>query len=258
MPADEFCALNVALYHRKAGRWAFTEWPSEQVDRTATHFALGPSRLEWSHGNLVVDIVEESPRRRLPLRGKVTLYPEVTSSHVQALDAGEKHRWHPIAPKARFEARFEEPALAFSGSAYHDSNDGVEPLEASLERWSWARFDTPRGPLAVYETVRRDGSQANTAALFSSDGSLEPAECFFGHPLPRTFVWAFPRTVGWLTTQPPRVVRTFEDTPFYSRSLLEARLDGQPCFGVHESLSLKRFATSWMQRMLPFRILDRK
>lgn len=258
MCADEFCALNVALYHRKQGRWAFTEWPSRQVSRTDSCFVLGPSQLEWRDGNLFVDVVEQTPRTRRPLVGRVAVYPEVTSDHVQALDAEQKHRWRPMAPKARFEARFEDPSLVFSGGAYCDGNDGDEPLEATLERWDWARFETPRGCLVVYDAMGRDKTAWNTASVFSAQGSMEPAECSFAHILPRTFVWAFPRRIHWLTRERPRVVRTLEDSPFYSRSLLQARFDGQDCWGIHESLSLNRFATPWMQRMLPFRILDRK
>jgi carotenoid 1,2-hydratase len=163
-----------------------------------------------------------------------------------------------MAPKARFEARFEDPSLVFSGSAYHDGNEGDEPLEATLERWEWARFETPRGCLVLYDVIRRDKTQWNTAYVFCANGSMETQECSFVHVLPRTFVWAFPRRIRWWTKEAPRVVRTLEESPFYSRSLLRARFDGQDCWGVHESLSLSRFKTPWMQKMLPLRILDRK
>jgi carotenoid 1,2-hydratase len=50
------------------------------------------------------------------------------------------------------------------------------------------------------------------------------------------------------------VVRTFEDTPFYARSLLASTLDGEPVRPVHESLSLTRFGHPLVQFMLPFRM----
>jgi carotenoid 1,2-hydratase len=50
------------------------------------------------------------------------------------------------------------------------------------------------------------------------------------------------------------LAQTLEDTPFYARSLVRAKLAGQPAFGVHETLSAERFATPWVQAMLPFRM----
>ena len=49
-------------------------------------------------------------------------------------------------------------------------------------------------------------------------------------------------------------MRTLEDTPFYTRSLLSARLLGERVAAVHESLSLDRFRTGWVQMLLPFRM----
>jgi GT2 family glycosyltransferase len=48
------------------------------------------------------------------------------------------------------------------------------------------------------------------------------------------------------------VARTLEDTPFYSRSVLSS--DGTGAWDtVHESLDLDRFASRWVQFLLPFR-----
>jgi carotenoid 1,2-hydratase len=51
-----------------------------------------------------------------------------------------------------------------------------------------------------------------------------------------------------------RIVRPMENGPFYARSLLGATLDGSAVRGVHETLSLDRFAAPWVQAMLPFRM----
>ena len=51
-----------------------------------------------------------------------------------------------------------------------------------------------------------------------------------------------------------RVRRTLEDTPFYARSVLSQRLLGEDVTAVHESLSLDRFRTRWVQALLPFRM----
>ena len=50
------------------------------------------------------------------------------------------------------------------------------------------------------------------------------------------------------------VVRTLEDAPFYARSVISARLLGEPVTLMHESLSLDRFKMPIVQAMLPFRM----
>lgn len=52
----------------------------------------------------------------------------------------------------------------------------------------------------------------------------------------------------------PRLLRTYEDTPFYARSLAAATFGGKPATVVHEALSLDRFASPWVQFLLPFRM----
>ncbi|MEY2918945.1 MAG: hypothetical protein RL261_250, partial [Pseudomonadota bacterium] len=52
-------------------------------------------------------------------------------------------------------------------------------------------------------------------------------------------------------------IRTVEDTPFYARSMV---MGGGPESAqvVHESLSLDRFASRWVQTLLPFRMWRRR
>ena len=51
---------------------------------------------------------------------------------------------------------------------------------------------------------------------------------------------------------------TLEDGPFYSRSLIDTWHAGQPLHEVHESLSLTRFASRWVQVLLPVRMPRRR
>jgi carotenoid 1,2-hydratase len=44
------------------------------------------------------------------------------------------------------------------------------------------------------------------------------------------------------------------DAPFYSRSLVETQLDGQPSTGVHEALDLRRFRSPLIKPMLAVRV----
>jgi carotenoid 1,2-hydratase len=50
------------------------------------------------------------------------------------------------------------------------------------------------------------------------------------------------------------VVATLQDTPFYARSVVSTEWYGTPATAMHESLSLDRFRTPWVQAMLPFRM----
>ena len=50
------------------------------------------------------------------------------------------------------------------------------------------------------------------------------------------------------------VVKTWEDAPFYARSMLASRLYGEPVTAVQESLDLDRFASPVVQFMLPYRM----
>lgn len=51
-----------------------------------------------------------------------------------------------------------------------------------------------------------------------------------------------------------RLVRTFEDAPFYSRSEIEASFFGHSGRAFHESLDLDRFAAPWVRALLPVRM----
>jgi carotenoid 1,2-hydratase len=44
------------------------------------------------------------------------------------------------------------------------------------------------------------------------------------------------------------------EAPFYSRSLVETRIDGEMSIGVHEALDLRRFAQPWLKPMLALRV----
>jgi carotenoid 1,2-hydratase len=45
-----------------------------------------------------------------------------------------------------------------------------------------------------------------------------------------------------------------EDTPFYARAVLDARVCGEPVVAMHETLDVDRLATRAVQSMLPFRM----
>ena len=53
---------------------------------------------------------------------------------------------------------------------------------------------------------------------------------------------------------PPQLLQTLEDTPFYARSTLRTRLQGEVVTTLHESLDLPRVASLPVRLMLPWRM----
>jgi carotenoid 1,2-hydratase len=252
-PAD-YCALNVCLYSGKGKRWTLTERGRNAVQRSADTLTLGPSRVRWDGGMLEFQIDEVSVPLPSRVRGTVRVFPATVLPHVFALDAGGRHRWRPIAPSARVELDFRQPALRWAGTGYCDSNAGDEPIEDAFVRWDWSRAALPDGGTAVlYDVQTRASGERNLAIRVDSAGAVEPFTPPPASPLPAT-LWRVGRGTRSEPPAPAAVLRTLEDTPFYARSIVAARLLGAPVTAMHESLSLDRFRSTWVQALLPFRM----
>lgn len=158
-----------------------------------------------------------------------------------------------MSPSSRVEVDFDQPDLRWSGSGYFDTNDGDEPLEAAFARWTWCRADLPDGAAILYDVHHRDGGGQNLSLRFSADGSRREIRPPPGATLPATRFWRMPRETRSDGGR-SRVLATYEDTPFYARSLLASTLCGEPVRAMHESLSLDRFRNPMVRLMLPFRI----
>lgn len=261
-PLDH-CCINVALYglgpRRGFKRWTMTERGKRHVGRSDREFVVGPSQLRWNGQSLLIDLCEVGAPVPHRVVGQVVVHPDWLSPARFALDEHARHHWGPIAPMARVEVRMQHPALSWQGHAYLDSNCGSEPLnkpvEPAFSEWDWSRTALPGERCAVVYDVRQSG-QNNTGAdrllalQFHRDG-VEPFEAPGRHPLPRTG-WRVRRAMR--ADEGPTVVQTLEDTPFYSRSVLQTTLQGHAGLTMHESLSVPRL-TSWLvQSMLPWKM----
>ncbi|RYY94899.1 MAG: carotenoid 1,2-hydratase [Comamonadaceae bacterium] len=256
-PADDHCALNVALYAGQGSkgprRWAMTERGQESVRRDAAHFSIGRSHLRWEGDELVVGIDEVTAPWPSRIRGTVRLRAAAVLSLGLPLDRAARHHWCPIAPCARVEVDLQQPRLRWQGTAYLDSNRGVRPLEDDFTAWDWSRCVLPDDRCAVlYDVQRRDGSALALALEFGPDRKARVFKAPQRVTLPATG-WRMPRGTRSDGGQ-ARVVQTLEDSPFYTRSLVDLRVLGQPAVGVHESLSLARWTRPVVQLMLPFRM----
>ena len=252
-PADPLnhCALNVVLYGRGGKRWALTERGRGAVARDAHTLCIGRSVLSWDGAALTIDIDEVTAPVPSRLRGRVRIEPAAIETRVRTLDTAGRHRWSPIAPCARAAVEFASPSRRWSGPAYFDTNDGDAPLERDFVQWHWCRAPLADGTVVIYEAARRDGTATNLAMRYDTKGGVLDFEPPPPVRLPRTR-WGIERPTR--ADGPARVVRTLEDAPFYSRSVLATTMFGEPAAAIHESLSLDRFAAPWVQAMLPFRI----
>ena len=104
----------------------------------------------------------------------------------------------------------------------------------------------------LYNAKRRDGTAQSLALRVGNDGAVTD----FTPPPPAEL----PKTL-WRVARPTRsengaatLVRTLEDAPFYSRSEIRTCLLGQQVTAVHESLQLDRFASPWVQMLLPVKV----
>jgi carotenoid 1,2-hydratase len=254
VPASDHVAINAILYLPDGKRWSMTERDHRAVRRSTDRLVIGPSSLVWREGALHVQIEEITvpwPRR---LRGRIRVVPQALNDTAWHLDAARRHLWQPLAPSCRVEVDFDAPELQWEGEGYLDSNCGEEPLEKGFSYWWWSRSHANGQTHIQYEALGRDGS-TTLLSLASECGRLVTRA-----PGP---IVQLPPT-GWRVRRSVRadqgraeVLRTLEDTPFYARSLLRtppALRDHGHNTLIHETLDLDRFASRWVQLLLPFRM----
>jgi len=246
------CAINVALYTRKAKHWSLTERTRADLRRDRNRLQIGPSRLDWDGEMLSIAVNEITVPFPSRLVGTIRVKPRALVNKAFGLDEAGRHTWHPLAPRAEIEVAMERPALRWTGHAYVDCNYGDEPLEAAFAEWDWSRAELGGTTAVLYDITPRRGAPLSLALCFDDQGQIKT----FAPPprasLPRTF-WRVARQARSDAGQ-PRLIKTLEDTPFYTRSLVATTLLGAPSVGVHESLSLDRVASPAVRAMLPFRM----
>jgi carotenoid 1,2-hydratase len=249
----DHCAMNVALYGPNENRWAMTERRRSALDRTRSSLSIGPSDLVWDGDNLTATVDEVTAPLPSRLRGTIRLHPGAIFDTPFELDPAGRHVWRPIAPRARVEVAMTHPALSWFGNGYFDTNAGSEPLQDAFSTWNWSRAHLSDDTLLFYDVVARDGAATGLALRVGADGEMRDTETPPSFPLGPTF-WRMPRAARSDAGEPPTVLRTLEDAPFYTRSLLTARHGGEAAEVVHESLSLDRLRSPVVRAMLPFRM----
>lgn len=247
---DNYCAINVALYGKRYKRWALTERTRRALVRSRNLLRVGSSEIRWTGSAFELDIDEWTAPLPSPIRGRIRITPSLPAGHPLAIDRDGKHKWFPIAPLAIVEADFVSPRLNWIGSGYVDGNVGEEPIELAFRRWNWSRAHINDSTVVFYDIQRRDGTNQALSILFDETG----ARTITAPPisqLPKTR-WRVERATRSEGTA--EIVTTFEDTPFYARSMISSNVCGSRAYAMHESLDLNRLTNPAVRFMLPFRM----
>ncbi len=259
-----FSGVNLAIYspHRRERAWAMSEYAAHHVTRDAQSLQIGANRIELQHGQgagtgdrATWRFDERSPWTRRRLRGELEIDLPATRAPIFDIDVHGRHQWTPIAPRTPVRVRFERPALEFEGIAYHDANRGSEGLEAAFDDWDWSRADFGDHARIVYDTRSVEGEHRRLALRIDEEGTRPVA--MQGCPeraLPTTR-WGLPPFMRVEVERKLELSMMLEDTPFYSRSLLDLSEGAgeAPIHAVHEHLDMGRFVRPSTQLMLPFR-----
>ncbi|MDF1564123.1 MAG: carotenoid 1,2-hydratase [Deltaproteobacteria bacterium] len=245
--------MNLCLYGPYRHRWAYTEVGARHLEQSPEHLRIHQSQLYWEEGRLVLEVDETQAPLGGRLKGRIVLDPGARFSEPEDLAGTGRHLWWPLAPFSRAEVALESPGLSFSGAAYHDANMGSEPIEDGLRRWWWMRAPLSEGAAVLYDAIDPAGEERPLGLFLGRDGSREPISAAVPGRL-RPTRWLMPRPLRSGHGRPPRLLKAYEDTPFYARSLVELELRGERTRGVYEVVDLDRFASRWVQALLPYRM----
>lgn len=250
---EDHCALNVALYG-KPSRWAMTERGRKSQSRGRYRYRVGRSLITSKGHQLIFDIHE----RGMPFPNEVVGHVTVTMPYCNEasfeLTQSGKHIWRPICLSAEVSVEFSKPKLSWSGHGYVDMNTGDEPLEKGFSYWDWSRIPMADGSTQIrYVTDPRGEERRELGLEFAPDGAHKTLQLDDALDLPQTPIWRIPRRAGKVNGAAPQIVKTLEDTPFYSRSLVSyPELGGRTA--MHESVSGDRLSNGVVKCLLPFRM----
>jgi carotenoid 1,2-hydratase len=252
----------VVVYDKQGGtRWAMTERGRKRLQVTPDTLVIGPSSLHWNGTALTITVDEVTVPFPSRLRGTIKVTPRAINESAFVLNPDGRHLWWPLAPLSRVEVDLTHPDLRWSGNGYFDHNRGAAPIVEGFRHWAWSRAPVGTsggtnpgdGAIVLYEGIRRDESPFLVSARFDSKGHVRQIEAPPPSRLPLSR-WRMRRETRSEASHPARLVETLEDTPFYARSVVAARIDGVDVTSVHESLSVDRFAAPVVQMMLAFRM----
>ena len=142
--------------------------------------------------------------------------------------------------------------MRWGGEGYFDSNCGLRAVGDAAFAAGHGRAAARRAAQRLlYDVEPRHAPPQSLALRFDASGGLHRFAPPPVRTLPRT-LWRVQRRTR--SEREARALASFEDAPFYARSLIEHTLSGEVVRSVHESLDLDRFARPIVRAMLPFRM----
>jgi carotenoid 1,2-hydratase len=255
-PANH-CCINVVTYG-PGGRFTMTDRGRPALRQSRDALQVGPSRMAWQNGSLVIDIDEISALPRVSrVQGQIRLTPAAITEVEARLTPDARHIWRPFAPSAQIEVDLTQ-GHRWSGHGYFDANFGTAALEADFKRWTWGRFPRASGGTSCfYDATRADGSTLALGLDVAHDGRATIIDPPPLKSLGRT-AWAIKRETRCDADATPRQTMSLLDAPFYSRSIVRTALGGEVVTGVHEALDLTRFKSPLIKAMLALRVPRRR
>ncbi len=253
-PHNHVC-INVATYG-PGGRFTMTDRGRAALRTSADRFTVGPSALTWRNGALQIDIDEiGAPPIVAPVRGRITLTPAAVTGVEMPLTADGAHVWRPFAPVADIAVDLNGHGWQWRGHGYFDANFGTRALEQDFSYWTWGRYPGAAGDSAtcIYDASRRDGSHLAAAIRFEADGAAAEVAAP-GRTRFRRSLWQVRRETRADPGVTPKQTLNMLDAPFYSRSVVRTRINGEEVEGVHEALDLDRFRSPLLKPMLAVRV----
>jgi carotenoid 1,2-hydratase len=247
------CCINVVTYG-PGGRFTMTDRGRAALRQSRDALQVGGSRMAWVNGALVIDVNEVSS---LPLvsrvRGQIRLTPSAVTEVEAMLTPDGSHIWRPFAPSAKIEVDLTQ-GHRWQGHGYFDANFGSAALEADFRRWTWGRFPRAHGgATCFYDGIRADGSTLALGLDIAANGQVQEITPPPLTPLGPT-AWAIKRDTRCDAGAKPRQTMAMLEAPFYSRSVVETRIEGETVTGVHEALDLGRFRSALIKAMLAVRV----
>ena len=182
--------------------------------------------------------------------------PVITNITPFEIDALGRHVWQPLSPLARVTVE-RDSGQRWQGHAYIDHNRGAEPLSKSFDSWSWSRTIEKDQTRIFYDTKPKQGAGLSLGLCFRG-GRVSTLDSDTQLQSYRTSAWRVPLEARSDDGTKPRHMETWEDGPFYARSLIEHQIAGLRVKSVHELVSLRRFDMPIVQAMLPFRMPRRR
>lgn len=242
--------MNVALYGSQK-RWCLTE--TSRLIQAEESLTIGDSRMQRLGQKLTITLNERNAVGGRTLQGtvEIDLGKNVDHARTFELTGDGSHRWTPFAPRAACTVTLQDPNVNFAGTAYVDGNAGDAPLEQGFSQWSWSRAASDDDDLAwiCYET----DSKAGARAIHLAQHGAQLEEIALTAPKVRLGRGLYGMT-SWARLDAVHEVTALEDTPFYTRNLVQGTLGERRVTMVHEQLDLERFCKPWVQFLLPFRM----